>query len=76
MSFSSEDNCYTGSYKGSIDPLSYRDRQTIWRFLGIRGRGRETAKVSVLEKKQTCLCYGITEEEDAMTKYQKMMGYL
>ena len=76
ITFSSEDNCYTGSARGSFDHLSYRDRQSIWKSLGVRGRARQTARVAVLEKTQTCLCYGITDEEDAMTKYQKIMGYL
>lgn len=76
ITFSPEDNCYTGSAQGRFDGTSYRDRQTVLKSLGIRGRGRQTAKVSVVDKAQTCFCYGITDEEDAMTKYQKMMGAL
>ena len=57
--------------------LSPKEIMEVKSILGLAGNSSaKSKKIYVSEKRQTCLCYGITAEDDPMTAYKKVMAGL
>ena len=79
MTFDLARRCYTSKQTESdhvFQWLSARDRLTLWSYLEVpeadRMPGREVIRVR--EQSEICYCYGLSQEEDPMSKYLKMAG--
>lgn len=73
--YSSNDGCYTTSEdKGEVVPSSLlaSGNSMMLNHLGIPDY-RKAKGITLREKSQTCLCYGITDEIDPMSQYLEML---